>query len=70
LFPIKRFDGLKVRANVMGNDCYKWHECLKVLTKVSAKGVSKGENCVSLFPLVAGDSQEVWTWNTSCAPHA
>ena len=40
----QRFDGLEFRADVMGNDCHKWYECLKVLTEVSAKGVSKGEN--------------------------
>ena len=40
----QRFDGLKFRADVAGNDYYKWYECLKVLTEVSAKGVSKGEN--------------------------
>ena len=56
MFAIKKADGLKFRADVMGNDCYKWYECGKVLTKVSAKGVSKGGNCVSLFPLVPGDS--------------
>ena len=48
----------------MGNDCYKWYEFVKVLTKVSAKGVSKGENSAAkndesfeqaLVPLVPGD---------------
>ena len=48
----------------MGNDCYKWYERVKVLTKVSAKGVSKGENSAAkndesfeqaLVPLVLGD---------------
>ena len=65
MFPIKKFDGLKFRADVMGNDCHKWYEFVKVLTKVSAKGVSKGENSAvkndesfeqALVPLVAGDS--------------
>ena len=43
----------------MGNDYYKWYERLKVLTKVSAKGViQKGEiECLHDFPpVVAGDS--------------
>ena len=51
----QRFDGLKFRADVTGNDCHKWYERGKALTKVSSKGVSKGENYVSLFPLVLGD---------------
>ena len=64
-FPIEKVDGLKVSADVMGNDCHKWYECLKVLTEVSAKGVSKGENSAAkndesfeqaLVPLAQGDS--------------
>ena len=65
MFPIKKADGLKFRADVTGNDCYKWYEFVKVLTKVSSKGVSKGENSAAkndesfeqaLVPLVPGDS--------------
>ena len=53
----QKFDGLKVRTEVMGNDCYKWYECVKVLTKVSAKGViQKGEIALAFPPVVAGDS--------------
>jgi len=40
----KKVDGLKLLADVMGNDCYKWYDSVKVLTKVGTKGVSKGEN--------------------------